>query len=84
MSPGSIIRAFIEEQYPYPGKQIAENEDLFVSGVLDSISFTGLLIFLKKKFAVTFDQSELTLENFASIATISERVEGKLQSRRDA
>ena len=76
-----IIRAFIEEQYPYPGKQITEQDDLFVTGVLDSISFTGLLIFLRKRFALTFDPSELTLENFASIAVISERVEGKLRRR---
>ena len=77
-APRKIIRTFIEEQYPYPGKSFGEDEDLFVGGYLDSISFTGLLIFLRNTFSVTFDPAELTLENFASVAAISARVEGKL------
>ena len=52
-----------------------DDEDLFDSGFLDSMSLMRLLIFINKKLGVSFRMGELRLENFRSINSIVAQVE---------
>jgi methoxymalonate biosynthesis acyl carrier protein len=69
------IRKEILAQSAITGRSLADDEDLFSSGFLDSMSFMMLLVFIQKELGVSFPRTELRFENFRTINVISERVE---------
>jgi D-alanine--poly(phosphoribitol) ligase subunit 2 len=52
----------------------AVDTDLFESGVLDSLAFVELLLQLEREFGIATSVDDLELENFRTIAHISEFV----------
>ncbi len=68
------IREYIFEQYPaLKGNGLGDNDPL--SGVLDSLAVLGVVGFVEPEFSVELSPSDLTDENFESIASISRLVE---------
>ncbi len=68
------IRKYIFEQYPaLEGNGLGDNDPL--SGVLDSLAVLGVVGFVEPEFSVELSSSDLTDENFESIASISRLVE---------
>jgi len=45
--------------------------DLFESGILDSLTFVDLVLFLEQEFGIRIGADELELENFRSIEKIA-------------
>lgn len=71
------LKSHIVESYMYGEGTITDDQDLFESGVLDSMAFMKLLGFVEQNFGIQLDMSEVTTENFASldkmVATIEEK-----------
>ena len=68
------IREYIFDQYPaLKGNGLGDNDPL--SGVLDSLAVLGVVGFVEPEFSVELSPSDLTDENFESIASISRLVE---------
>ena len=68
------IRKYIFEQYPaLEGNGLGDNDPF--SGVLDSLAVLGVVGFVEPEFSVELSPSDLTDENFESIASISRLVE---------
>jgi acyl carrier protein len=67
-----LAQALVDDRAP------TDDEDLFVSGFLDSLVFMNLLIFIRNEFGVSFDRTEVRYENFNSIRAIVARVEKRL------
>ncbi len=68
------IRRYIFEQYPaLEGNGLGDNDPL--AGVLDSLAVLGVVGFVEPEFSVELNPSDLTDENFESIASISRLVE---------
>ena len=55
-----------------------ENTPLFEGGLaMDSIVFTEFILLLEKSFEFEYDDDELTVENFETLAVIIERIQKK-------
>jgi acyl carrier protein len=56
------------------GMQITEQTLIFEEGLFDSMGFMALLNFLQEEFSIQSDDSDLVIENFESIAKITEYI----------
>ncbi len=73
------IRQYILEHYPVlQAKGLANDDSL--TGVLDSLAVLGLIGFIEPEFSIQLSPSDLTDENFASVASISQLVQRLQQS----
>lgn len=75
------IKTYIETNI-WGGKiGISGDENLFDSGVLDSLSHLQLLSFLEKQYSVSFSSRELRIENFQTLNKLVAFVESKLSNQ---
>jgi methoxymalonate biosynthesis acyl carrier protein len=49
---------------------LANEAELVESGILDSLAFLRLVVFIEERFGITFGDAELIPENFSSVNTI--------------
>jgi acyl carrier protein len=70
------IREFVLERLaPATGRtQLADDEDLIDSGVLDSLGIFQLVAFLEEQYGVAIADTEITPENFATLERIEQLV----------
>jgi acyl carrier protein len=61
----------------FRNRQIAEDEDIFELGFVNSLLAMQLVLFVEKEFAVTVGSDDLDLDNFRSIRAISNLVARK-------
>lgn len=63
----------------YVSNEILKDDDNFIQlGLVNSLFFMQLVIFLEKEFSITIDNDELKLDNFNSINAITKFIERKV------
>ncbi|MFN2147814.1 MAG: acyl carrier protein [Anaerolineales bacterium] len=62
-----------------PGREIAPDEPLISSGLIDSFSLVDLALFIEDTFGVRIDDAELTADVFDTL----EQLTGLVQARQD-
>lgn len=68
------IRSYIYQQYPaLEAKGLKDDDPL--TGVLDSLAVLGVVGFIEPEFSIELSPSDLTDENFETIASIGRLVE---------
>ncbi|MEO1789599.1 MAG: acyl carrier protein [Pseudomonadota bacterium] len=72
----SQIRDFIVTKL-LNGRAVGDDENLLLSGLIDSLGVFELIAFLEKSFGLTIPLDEVVLENFTSIDTIDAYVATK-------
>ncbi|MEO1154301.1 MAG: acyl carrier protein [Pseudomonadota bacterium] len=72
----SQIRDFIVAKL-LNGRAVGDDENLLLSGLIDSLGVFELIAFLEKSFGLTIPLDEVVLENFTSIDTIDAYVATK-------
>lgn len=77
-APAETVRAFILHDLLL-GQQasLADEEDLLLSGLVDSLGVVRLIAFLESEFHLTVPPEDVVLENFQTLAAIR----GYLQTR---
>ena len=70
------IRSFIIDQL-LSGTEIADDDDLLLSGLLDSMSVMRLVMHLETAFGVKIPPQDVVIENFTSVDTIAAYLEEK-------
>jgi acyl carrier protein len=72
----SVVRAFIATRLaPAAGRtEIADDEDLIDTGVVNSLGIFQLVAFLEERFKVSVGDEEITPENFSTIERIERLV----------
>ena len=55
--------------------QLAADEDLLTTGLIDSLGIMKLIAFLEEKFAVTIPPEDMTIENFLTVQTIENYID---------
>ena len=75
----SAVRAFIATRLaPSAGRSdIADDEDLIDTGVVNSLGIFQLVAFLEERFQISVGDEEITPENFATIDGIERLVAGR-------
>lgn len=53
------------------GAEIGEEDDLLLSGLVDSLGVMRLVAHIEQRYAITVPPQDLTIENFATIAAIA-------------
>ena len=70
-----ILTFIVERLAPATGRtHLDDDDDLIDSGVVDSLGIFQLVAFLEEKFGVVIADSEITPDNFATIARIERLV----------
>ena len=70
------IKTFIVESL-LSGTEIANDDDLLLSGLLDSMSVMRLVLHLETAFAVKIPPEDVIIEHFTSVETINAYLEKK-------
>lgn len=71
----SRVRSFITNRFPAAAaRSISDEVPLLDSGVVDSLGVLDIVGFLDAEFGMEIDDSDLSPENFASIASIAQFV----------
>lgn len=73
------IRAFLQPFFP--NRPLAEDEDIFALGLVNSLFAMQLVLFVEQAFEITVDDDDLDLQNFASVNAIAGLVDRKLDGR---
>jgi acyl carrier protein len=71
--PGAVIREFIARRYPQ--REVADDDDIFSLGFVNSLFAMELVVFLEKAFTVTIPNSELRIDNFRTVDTMAALVD---------
>ena len=61
-----------------PGRQLADDEPLISSGLVDSFSLVDLALFVESTFGVHIDDTELSAQVFDSLRGLAQLVRGRL------
>ncbi|MEK3875936.1 acyl carrier protein [Paenibacillus sp. FSL M7-0420] len=69
-------KAFLSKYFKK--RELAEDEDIFSLGFVNSLFAMQLVMFIEKEFLVRLENEDLDLDNFRSIDLIAELVEKKL------
>lgn len=73
--PKSQIRDYLERVTRHP--DLRDDQDIFESGIVNSIFAVELVVFIEKQFGITIENEDLDLANFASIEAIAKFVARK-------
>jgi len=68
--------SFINKYLP-KGTTLKDDTHLYEQGILNSLAFVELLVFIKKNFKLHIEISELTSEEFSTLQTIVETIYNK-------
>ena len=60
------------------GRQLADDEPLISSGLVDSFSLVDLALFVESTFGVHIDDTELSAQVFDSLRGLAQLVRGRL------
>jgi methoxymalonate biosynthesis acyl carrier protein len=69
------ILTFLEQ---FIDVDVADDEDLFASGLVNSLFAMQLVLFVEKEFSVKVDNEDLDLDNFRSVSAITGFIQHKL------
>jgi acyl carrier protein len=74
MNTRSIIEDFLLNKLAVPNspRTIDPDESLFSLGILDSLAFLQLILFLQEQFQVTVEDGEVIPDNFDTIHRIEQ------------
>lgn len=71
-----LLVDFVRKESGYSG-QIAADEDLLSSEILDSFSIVSLAVFAQEQFCVEFEAEELTRDNLARLSNLAALINKK-------
>ena len=71
-----ILSNYIKDTYK---ADLGSEENIFNSGIIDSMGFVNLIQFISEKFEISIEPEELIEDNFYSLVRIAEFVLEKKQ-----
>jgi methoxymalonate biosynthesis acyl carrier protein len=72
----TTLSGYLRERY---SAELAPEDNLFASGIIDSLGFANLIMFVTEEFGVAIDPDDLVEENFQSLQRIAEFLVEKVQ-----
>ena len=77
MDVADKIRHFIKEEVVLDSDSSLQDDAPLLEGILDSLALMQLVAFLEEEFDTEIDDTEVTAENFKTIADIERLVDGR-------
>jgi acyl carrier protein len=72
------IRTFIREEVFLDADAQIDDDSPLLDGILDSLALMQLVAYLEEEFDTEIDDTEVTAENFRTIADIERLISGRL------
>jgi acyl carrier protein len=72
------IKKYIIETFMYGEGNLEDDDQLFESGIIDSMGFIKLLAFIEETFSVSISMDEVSMDNFSTINNIEKMINQKL------
>lgn len=72
------LKQFIINTFMFGEGTVEDDENLFDSGIIDSLGFIKLLAFVEEKLKISIDMSEVTMEKFSTINNMVKTIESKM------
>jgi methoxymalonate biosynthesis acyl carrier protein len=69
------LRAFLSRFFK--NHDLQDDEDIFASGVVNSLLAMQLVLFVEKEFGISVEDEDLDLDNFRSVNALAGLVERK-------
>lgn len=66
------IRSFLRQNLEY---EVADDEDIFESGYVNSLFAVELVTFIESEFSLTVPNEDLTIDNFRSVDSMASCVD---------
>jgi acyl carrier protein len=73
----SLEKYIASQVLKQPNRQIANDEALISSGLIDSFSLMDLALFVEDNFGVRIEDTELNAETFDNLAQLSTLIESR-------
>ena len=65
------IQDFLVEEFLFGEGTVEPSDDLFETGVVDSLGFMRVLAFMDRAFGVQVSMSEIVMENFNTVEKVA-------------
>lgn len=72
----SEIRTYVIDEL-LGGRAVADDEDLLLSGLVDSLGVMRLVRHLEQRFAITVPAADVVIEHFETIDAVAAYAEGR-------
>lgn len=72
------IKNFIVENFLFGERGLEDDEPLFESGIIDSLSLIKLLAFIEETFNISLNMSEIDIEDFNTLDDILKTIKRKM------
>ncbi len=72
------LTEFMSEELGIDGDELAHEELLFSTGIIDSFSLVTLLSFIESEFSIRINPTEVILDNFDSLERMDRFIGEKL------
>ena len=67
----SLLRAYLQDEFPNPGIELTDSTDLLDEWFIDSLGIIETVLFLETTFGIGISRADINGANFRSIATLS-------------
>ena len=71
LSVSEQIQAFLVEEFLFGEGTVSPADDLFETGVVDSLGFLRVLAYMDRAFGVQVSMSEIVMENFNTVDKVA-------------
>ena len=79
MNIAQELERYILAELAEPGLQSLDPEDdLLSKNIIDSLGIIQIMSFIEEKFAIAIGPDEVVPENFRSVSSLAQFIEGKL------
>lgn len=78
MAIDEILKRFISEDKGIKIDDLSNDTSLIESGMIDSVNMVQILSFIEEKFGIKVEDNELVPENFETINSMRDLIQGKL------
>jgi acyl carrier protein len=75
------IKKYIEDTFMHGEGSVGYDEELYESGLINSMGFFKLLAFIEEMYDVPIDMSELSVDNFTTVNDITTMISSKLENK---
>ncbi|HEX4922756.1 MAG TPA: acyl carrier protein [Bdellovibrionales bacterium] len=75
------IKSIIENDIHGGAKKLEPDQNLFETGVLDSLSHLKLISLLEDKYAIKFSMKEMKVENFETLSKLAVFIQEKIAGK---
>lgn len=75
-TPNGALRDYIQSTL-LGGRAVTDQEDLLLSGMIDSLGVMSLVAFLEETYGIQVPFQDVTIEHFTTIETITQYAEAR-------